>query len=167
MRQRPPPTRIRALLDYDRTTGQFRWKRPTVRQPKRWFAGNKSVRNYWRLYIDGHHYLAHVIAFVIVRGRWPRHEISRRDRDQTNNRWSNLRELPHSKVVLNRRKGVNNTTGYRGVSQYRTPAGRLRFRAALDIHGQRVGLGLFDTAKDAGMAWVKAAQEIYGDAYVA
>jgi hypothetical protein len=163
---RPSAKRIRALLEYEQTTGRFRWKRPTVRQAKGWFKGNKSVRRYRRLYIEGHHYLAHVIAFVIVKGRWPRHEITRRDRDQENNRWHNLRELPHSKVAFNRRKHKNNTTGYRGVSKYLTQAGRLRFRVVLGIYRQRLSLGLFDTPECASEAWSRAAEQFYGDAYV-
>ena len=158
---KPSPDRIRALLEYDPATGLFRWKSPTVRQAKGWFKGNKSVRNYRQLYIDGHHYLAHVIAFVIVDGSWPQMEIGHRDRDHANNKWGNLRHREKEVRGFNRRINRNNTTGHRGVSRFEED----RFRAVIHYRKQHISLGLFDDPDAAGAAWLEAARRYYKDEY--
>jgi hypothetical protein len=155
---RPTPKQIRSLLRYDRKRGLFRWRRPTARQAPGWFKGNKSVRTYRRLYIDGHHYLAHVIAFVIVEGRWPRFEVKHRSRNFGDNRWSNLREATHAQVTYSRRINKNNTTGHRGVSRF----GK-RFRSVVICKRRRLSLGLFDDPSKAAAKWQSAAKGQYGE----
>src|SRR5262245_49189894 len=95
MIRRPSIERLNRLLEYDPATGMFRWRHPSVRQAKSWFRGNKSVRRYRRLYINGKHYLAHVIAAAIMCDEWPIDELDHRDRNQANNRWENLRFATH------------------------------------------------------------------------
>jgi hypothetical protein len=164
MTNRPSPNNIKSLLEYAPETGLFRWKNPSARQTAAWFKGNKGCRAYRRLYIHGQHFLAHVIAYVIMNGRWPRYEISHRDRDHANNKWHNLRHRVAKKRNWNRRINRNNSTGQRGVTLFRTED-RLRFRARLQVRQKHISLGLFDDPKAAAIAWRSAAITLYEGHY--
>ena len=160
---KPSPARVRSLIEYNPKTGLLRWKGPTrTTRPRGWFKGSKSVRNYWRVYIDGRNYLVHVIAYVIMKGRWPRPgvEIKHRNRADSDNRWSNIRPASHAQVTYNRKRNKNNTTGFRGVSKFGD-----RFRGVLIVRRARVELGLFDRPDDAGSVWAKAARRYYEGHY--
>jgi hypothetical protein len=155
---KPTIARLRALLEYNQATGLFRWRMPSVRQAKGWFRGNKSVRKYRRLYIDGHHYLAHIVARALVSGAWPTSETDHRDRKQSNNRWRNLRAATRSQNGKNRSVGCNNTTGIRGVTRYGE-----RFRARICVDGKMLSLGLYDMIEAAGAVRREAEKLHYGD----
>ena len=144
-------------LEYDPETGCFRWKNPTARQAKSWFRGNTSVRDYRRLYIDGEHKMAHVVAWRLMTGAWPTHEVEHKDRQQGNNRWDNLRPATHQQNMFNRSVGKNSLTGVVGVSRFGA-----RFRATLGLNGKRISLGLFDTIEAASAARKAAAEKHYG-----
>lgn len=60
-------------------------------------------------------YSNHRLAFFLMLGRWPVGEVDHIDRDKTNNRWSNLREVPRAKNLRNRGPNRNSKTGIRGV----------------------------------------------------
>lgn len=147
--------RLRSLLEYDQQTGLFRWRNPSVRQAREWFKGNKSVRQYRRLYIDGHHYLAHVVAWALVTERWPDLNVEHRDRQQDNNKWLNLRLATPAQNSMNRSRQKNNTTGVHGVSRFGQ-----RFRAQIRTGGKQIHLGLFDDLS-AATAVRKAAEKLY------
>jgi hypothetical protein len=162
MSTRPTPQRLRALLEYNPATGFLRYRsKLCTTRPKGWFRGSKGMRDYWRIYIDGRNYLVHVIAYVIVKGRWPRFEIKHRNRDHGDNRWSNLRHATHRQVMYNLKRSRNNKTGFRGVSRF----GERRYRAGLNKKYKRIDLGLFDSVQRAAEAWHSAARRHYGDHY--
>jgi len=155
---KPTVARLRQLLRYAPTTGRFRWHTPSAHQAKGWFRGNKSVRQYRRLWIDDHHYLAHVIAWALKTGAWPKNEIDHRDGDQSNNRWSNLRAATRQQNPKNRKKNKNNTTGISGVSQFNG-----RFRATIGVDHKVISLGLYDTVESAANARKAAEKKWYGE----
>lgn len=150
-------SQLRELLEYDPITGMFRWKQPTPRQARGWFRGNKSVRNYRRLYIDGRHYMAHAVAWAIVTGEWPR-EIDHKDRCQGNNVWTNLRLATHAENGRNRSLGKNSTTGVRGVSRFGG-----RYRATISRDGKLISLGIHDTIEAAAAVRRAAEKEHFGE----
>jgi hypothetical protein len=138
------PRELKKLIEYNPTTGLFRWKRPSGHQAVGWFKGNKSVRSYRRLYIRGQHHLAHVVAWALMTGRWPVREMDHIDRDQENNRWSNLRAVTHKQQAMNRSIASNNVTGVHGVSLFRTKRGVIRYRAVIRLNRKIISLGLYD-----------------------
>ena len=160
--RRPTPKRIRELLEYDRATGLFRWRKMQPSKTKTyapgWFKGNKGIRNYRSLWIDKRRYLAHVIAYVIVVGRWPIHEVDHRDRDQANNKWINLRHATRHQNAKNRTVGKNNKTGVRGVTTFGD-----RFRASIVTNKRYIHLGLYDLIEDAAQVRRAAEQKYYGE----
>ncbi len=152
------PKRIHDLLLYDKRRGLFKWNKPSIRQAKGWFKGNKSVRNYRRLYIDGKHFMAHVIAWVIVKGEFPKIGIDHEDRDQGNNRWKNLREAAQIQNGKNRSIAKNNKTGVTGVGLFGS-----KFRVTINIDGKKAHIGIFDSLKTAAKARRLAERKYYGE----
>jgi hypothetical protein len=70
-----------------------------------------------------------------------------RDGNGLNNRYSNLRSATYKQSNANTYR-AQNATGYIGVSK--TPAGRWQARGR--ANGQRITLGVFDTAEEAARA---------------
>lgn len=64
----------------------------------------------------------HRVAFLLMTGDWPEHEVDHRNGDRTDNRWENLR--PVSKAQNNRNaRGYSKTSDYVGVSWNRSLGG--------------------------------------------
>ena len=92
--------------------------------------------------IDGSTYLAHRLAWFYHYAKWPEGLVDHKDRDKSNNRIVNLREVSASLNRLNANPGLTNTSGYVGVS----------FDAKARKWKARVGntyLGLFALKEDA------------------
>lgn len=92
----------------------------------------------------------HRVIWMLHHGKWPDHCIDHMDRDRTNNRIENLRDVTMSVNLLNR--GNPRSTGMSGV--HRTASGR--FTAQIRIGDGYVHLGTFDDMNDARRARVLA-----------
>lgn len=144
----PSVAEVRAALAYDKAAGVLTWKqdRGGVKAGSR--AGSIAPKGYVQIGFAGTQFGAHVLAFVIVRGRWPKPKahIDHEDGDGMNNIWRNLRESTPSQNGRNRPKGANannKSTGVRGV--YRK--GKGQFSAFLHLH-----VGTFKTIVAASRA---------------
>jgi len=82
------------------------------------------------------------------------------DGDPLNNRRSNLRESFLSENLWNRGKSKNNTSGYKGVSFFKSAG---KFKARISRNGRRYFLGHFDNAVDAARAYDRAAVRMHGE----
>jgi len=113
--------RLKAVLDYDRETGFFRWKISKVGWRGKYIAfpgqlaGYKDRDGYWQIIIDGHSYPAHRLAWFYVKGVWPASRIDHHDGDKSNNQWVNLRPATASQNSANSRRSRTNKTGFKGV----------------------------------------------------
>ena len=74
---------------------------------------------YVRVRVDTQMWLAHRLAFLYVKGRFPRGELDHKDDVRSNNGLKNLRECSISLNCANRRMSSLNTSGYRGVYKKR------------------------------------------------
>jgi hypothetical protein len=161
VRRRPRVTRarLRALLHYDRQTGEFRWRKHVTTSIRPGdIAGALDNQGYRRITIKSRPYLAHHLAWLYMRGKWCALVIDHRDGDSSNNRWSNLRSATLSQSNANRRLPRNNACGLKGVSQ-----DRRGWRARIHKNGQDHHLGTFPTPQAAHAAYVKAARKLFGE----
>lgn len=74
------------------------------------------------------------------------------------NRRCNLRPCTRSQNATNYSR--RNRTGYRGVTQVHP---RAKFVAQINIHGETVYLGRFDTAEEAHAAYCEAGRKYFGE----
>ena len=80
------------------------------------------------------------------------------DSDGLNNRRSNLRLASYSQNAAHRRRAINNTSGYRGVTRQWN-----RWVATLCVNGKQAVIGRFDDPIEAAMAYDRAALAAFGE----
>lgn len=135
--------------DYDLVTGVGSWGVNTsssdhVAYAQRGFRGE-----------DG---LQHTVQMHRFLTGWEM--VDHRNGNGLDNRRSNLRPATVSQNAMNRRKRVDNTSGYKGVSFRKETK---VWRAYVSVLGKRVWLGQYPTATEAAAAYDVAAKLHYGE----
>lgn len=154
-----PLNEIRDLLRYDAETGQFiRLKKTNNRVKVGEVCGFVDIDGYRRVRV-GKAVLAHRLAWALMTGDWPDHEIDHVNGDRDDNRWANLRAADRHQNSWNR-KALPNATGYTGVCK---GSKSNRYEAAITARGKRFHLGTFDTPEEAHAAYMKAADQLHGE----
>lgn len=90
----PTQERLKELLEYDPETGIFIWSKNASSNVSGKQAGGRHSEKeaYVRIKVDGHHYLAHRLAWVWMTGNDPGGlSIDHKDGDPSNNSFENLR----------------------------------------------------------------------------
>lgn len=143
---------LRALLDYDATTGTFTWIAKTGRSTRIGTkAGRTDRRGYVGINIRNRKYAAHRLAWLYTYGEWPAAQIDHIDRDPGNNRILNLRDVTGSENCLNRDpRAFLRQEGTRGITLHKT--GKWQAQICLP-GGQTKYLGLFETQEEASEAY--------------
>lgn len=120
----------------------------------------------WRVEIklDGKSVLAHRIAWKIMTGDDPPDLVDHENRQDTDNRWDNLRLATHSQNMQNRSVVNNKTTGLKGVFFIETSK---RFRAYISVNKKRIHLGTYATKEEAHAAYCAAAKAHFGEFWCA
>lgn len=150
---------VRSLLDYDPSTGVFRWRvRRNQLSEIGSIAGNVHPRGYRQIFICGHLLMAHRLAWLHFYGHLPTGHIDHIDGDKGHNAIANLRDATPAQNNWNKGLKANNKSGYRGVCFWKN-----RWRAAIKIHGKKIHLGSFGTAGEAGKAYADAARRLHGE----
>lgn len=149
--------RLRELLSYEPDTGIFRCKTTAwARKPIGSEIG-QLVKGYRLIGIDGKYYRAHRLAWLYVYGEWPKHVIDHINGRRSDNRMCNLRDVPHSVNMENRRGAtLASKTGVLGVY----PRGK-RFGASIRHAQVTTHLGTFDTIEQAQAAYLKKKRELH------
>jgi hypothetical protein len=163
--------RLREVLHYDPETGVFTWlPRPLgqfarLSQGKVWNvrfpgtqAGSPDKKGYIHIAIDKTLFKAHRLAFLYMTGEWPKHEVDHINQVKADNRWANLRDVPHQTNSQNARRarGSETATGLLGAYQEKDSG---RFFASIGINGRARWLGYYSTAEAAHAAYVAAKRE--------
>ena len=168
--------RLRELLDYDPTSGVFT-RRVYARggHYPGTAAGSVDVSRGQarvRLSVDGVYYVAHRLAWLHFYGGWPSGEVDHIDGNATRNAISNLRIAPSRSAQMHNYKiPSTNTSGYKGVKRHASKwvdkdgvtRSRMHFRADITLNRQKIFLGLYDTAEEAGRVYAEAALKYHGE----
>lgn len=149
-----------ALLIYDPHTGKFfhRTGRDGVRALS--VAGSADRHGYIRIHLKNKKYFAHRLAFLIMIGRWPAHQVDHVNGVRHDNRWSNLREATRTQNTANSRLMATNALGVKGVDW--RPREK-KFRAQIKVAGKKLHLGYFASIEEASDAYVLAANCYFGE----
>jgi len=157
-RRRVTRARLRALLDYNSKTGEFRWRERVRRAIQRSdMVGSLDRDGYRRITINRRSYAAHHLAWLYMKGHWCPQMIDHRDLDRSNNGWTNLRRATSSQNNANKPLYRNNACGLKGVSPDKS-----RWRATIYKNGRKHHLGMFATPQAAHAAYAKAARKLFG-----
>lgn len=122
-------------------------------------ASPNGNHGYNQVSLLGRPYLVHRVVYLIVTGRWPRHEMDHINQDKTDNRWSNLRTASHSQNGANKGRGRTNRSGYKGVHLCSFTG---LWRARIKLKGKSTCLGRFTSPEAAHAAYAKASRRIHG-----
>ena len=116
-KQRATQERVRTLFDYMPNGDLIR--KISIRAKcgeKGRTAGCVSVRGYIKTSIDGSSYWNHQIVWLWHNGYFTENELDHINKNKSDNRIENLREVSHVCNIKNRGKLKNNTSGITGVS---------------------------------------------------
>lgn len=167
---RPSRERLAEILKYDPATGAFVWKPRTIKKwtDRSWNrrhagrpAGCLSRRSgYAVIGVDNASYEAHLLAWVMMTGSWPDHEIDHGNRIRSDNRWCNLRAATSAENKRNGSGRHGRTSQYRGVS---LNTARKKWVANISCNYKLIYIGSFDNEIDAARAYDRAAMRFHGD----
>jgi hypothetical protein len=148
---------VRALIDYDPSTGAFQWKaRSNAYFDKRRIGrsvGAVSNKGYLRITINKKRYLAHRLAILIQEGEWPQGEVDHINGEKTDNRYANLRVASRHENMQNTKLFAANSSGYAGVSIDRSTS---LWRARITHKRKEFHLGSYKTKEEAYQAYLVA-----------
>lgn len=148
--------KLKDRLQYVPETGDWCWKTLNKMTRKEIKVGDKAgsvdKNGYLKLMIDGQKYSAHRLAFLYMEGYFPENFVDHINRDTTDNRWCNLREVSTQCNMRNSRLSKLNTSGAKGVSLNN----KNNWVANITINRERIYLGVHPTKDSAVRARYKA-----------
>ena len=150
---------LKTILHYSPKTGIFTWKVSLGRRNNADSTAGYKADARIKIGIGRKTYMAHRLAYLYMTSKWPKYEVDHRNRNQSDNRWKNLRHATPSQNHRNRGKQQNNTVGYKGVCFDKRS---MRYIAGVKLNGYRHNLGAFKTAEEAYVAYKKAAKRLHG-----
>lgn len=169
----PSPELLRQLLTYDPATGDMHWKPrpvsmfPCLRTANSWnarYAYTKTGQSlcsegYMQVSIFAVKHRAHRVAWAIHHGYWPTQEIDHKNRNASDNRIDNLRDVSGIENLRNKGTYSNNRSGYKGVTWHKATG---KWMAQIKHNKKNLHLGLFVCPAEAGEAYMRKAEELYG-----
>lgn len=159
-RSTPPLYALQREFSYDPDIGLFyRRKKNTNWTREGEVAGYIcSTHGYRFIHVLGYgYYRAHILAWKMFYGKEPNSELDHINRNRSDNRICNLREVTHLENSRNKSDYKNNKSGLRGVSWKRSHE---RWVSQITHKGKRIYIGLFDDKEDAHRAYLKKKEEL-------
>lgn len=137
------------VLDYDSNIGVFTWKENRKRLAiKGSVAGSKNGSGYIHISLGGRLYLAHRLAWFYAFEEWPEKNIDHIDKNRTNNRLDNLRDVSQSINIHN--ADTSSRLSKSGFKNARKVGNR--WQSEIKINGKSIHLGMFSSGEEASMA---------------
>jgi len=162
-------SKARVALRYNQRTGVFHWKYRadmTAQWNARYagrIAGWKGKNGYYFITVDNVAYYAHRVAWLIIKGRWPKHDIDHKNRKPMDNRFCNFREATQSQNSRNTSAHYDSRIGLKGVGYCKGAHKSHRWYATICVNYKNKYLGLFPTPEAAHAAYKRAAKQFHGE----
>jgi hypothetical protein len=150
---------LKAMLDYDASTGVFVWKaRPSKAVKAGDVAGCVEKRiGYVTIGIAGSIYKAHRLAWLYAHGEWPKGLIDHINGNKSDNRIDNLRDVFADGNSQNVRKpNIRNKSGFMGVIWFQN-----KWRASMSVNGKSKWLGDYSTPEEAHQVYLEAKRKYH------
>ena len=151
--------KLRDVMHYNPDTGIFRWTKSRTNAVK---DGTELKPNnpygYIEVRVLGWRGFAHRLAFLFMDGKLPDNYVDHINGDKTDNRWSNLRDVPHVENMKNRCLSKSSSSGAIGVSYCKSTG---RWKAYINVGDKQKHLGRYDGFEEA-VAARKNAEVVYG-----
>lgn len=117
-------------------------------------ADTKDKAGYSVVKVQGKTLKYHRVVWFLCKGFWPEGWLDHIDRNKSNNRIENLREVSFSQSNANRGKSLNTKS-----SKFKGPS---YFRGKWKVTCQSAYVGTFDSEIEAAKAYDKKAREVWG-----
>jgi len=117
-------------------------------------------KGYTNIYFQNHTLKAHVVAYVLVTGEYPAHQIDHRDGNKGNNTWKNLRLATNAENQRNVGIRTDNKSGVKGVYLHKQSG---KWTAQITVDGKMITIGRFSDKSAATAARHKAATSLHGE----
>lgn len=159
---------ILSLVFYDCESGNFYWsntieskgagkgKRGHIKGD---VASRKAANGYLGVTINSVPVLCHRLAWFLTYGKWPDGDIDHKNGVRTDNRISNLRDVPRSINMQNLRSSHSDTES-RLLGAYLDKR-RGYWYSKIHKDGKTTDLGSFKTAQEAHQAYLDAKRRIH------
>lgn len=149
---------LKRIINYDPDTGAFIWN---VNRGSRAQAGNivkgslHDPKGYLTIRLNGKSYYIHRLAWLYVYGYFPENQIDHINRNPSDNRIKNLREVSCQCNVRNCGNHRDNKSGVKGVVWDK----RLKkWCSYINVNRKKIYLGLFLEKNDAVLMRLAAEQ---------
>jgi HNH endonuclease/AP2 domain len=117
---------------------------------------------YARVMVNHKIYQAHRLAWLYMTGEMPKEQVDHINCIKFDNRWFNLRLATNAENHKNRKKQINNKSGYKGVSLKKASN---KYIAQATLNGKKIHIGTFDNAEQASEAYQLFAKQNHGNFY--
>lgn len=147
--------RASEMLSYSQLSGVFTWRVPirfTVKTGD--ISGTVNVNGYRVIRLDGKDHRAHRLAWLLVHGDWPKHQIDHINGIKDDNRIANLRDVTPAQNTCNRVKAMTTSgSGLLGVVQNKATG---KWMTYITRNKKTKALGTFATKEAAHDVYIKA-----------
>jgi len=152
---------LKSVINYNPDNGVFTWIKTKKFSDKK--AGDRAggfrKDGYHTIYIEYKKYLSHRLAWLYMKGEFPKNCIDHINGVTSDNRWVNIRAATLKENQANRKTSSNNKTGVKGVSLIRGSI----WRASVYADGKSFNVGCFSNLEDASRAVKKKREELHGE----
>lgn len=150
---------LASLFEYDESVRGLRRKVRRSHQPAGAVVGSSDGKGYLQVCVLDKNLFVHRIVYFLHTGEAPS-GVDHKDRDKTNNTFSNLRPANQRDNSGNTGLSKHNTSGFKGVSQNGQSG---KWHAQIKLNGKQTYLGRRDRPEEAALLYDAAARTHFGE----